>query len=716
MVPVPHSFKAFLLEDHTVLQYDRCVLFLFHLIVWRRNMKIRIFPMFSIFFVIFIISGCSEKPKPADQFQNYVTSWQEEDFTNMYAVLSQSAKSSISEADFISRYQKIYGDFEVNDLQVIFEPPTEEDADSNEDGEASFPYTVKMNTFAGPVEFSHQATLVQEEKEDEENWYVNWDPSMIFPDLEEEDRILAYTIKAERGEIVDRDGNGLAVNGKVREIGIVPERLSDDPAKTKQELAKILNITVDEIDNKLNASWVQPHLYVPIKKIAKDETDTIQRLIELPGVTTKEVGSRVYPYKEAMAHLTGYIRPITAEKLEELEDKGYDRTDVVGERGLEQLFEDRLRGQNGAVIYIEDSDGNEKATIANKEPVNGETIKLTIDAEMQRGIYNELGNDAGTAVALHPKTGEVLAAVNSPSFNPNSFVLGLSSEQWQTWNKDPQKPLLNRFNQTYSPGSTFKPVTAAIGLETGAITPDKTRQVPEDNMWQKDSSWGDYFVNRVPNPKTQINLRDALVYSDNIYFAQTALEIGGENFQEGAKKFGVGEELPSQYPFKISTLTNEKNFTSETLLADTGYGQGQVSMSPLHLGLTYTALLNNGDIVSPKLFVGAEDERNVWKDDAVSPENASIILEDLVQVIEDPKGTGADAKIGGLTLAGKTGTAEMKQKQGEKGRENGWFVAFDVEEPELLVAMMIENVREREGSHYVIPKVKRIFERFVANE
>ncbi len=674
----------------------------------------------SAFFTIvaaglLLLNACSKGPTPEESFQAYVADWEEQDFAAMYGRLATESKKSITKDDFVERYENIYAGIEVHSLKIQTNPP--EDLEPDENGEVRIPFELSMETLAGPITFSHEGILVQEEREEGTDWFVKWDERMIFPQMEPGDKVRAKTVKAERGEITDRHGSGLAVNGTAVAIGIVPGQLGDDSAEAKSQLADELGISVEEIDEKLGADWVQPDLFVPIATLPQGDAERISTLLEIPGVTKQDVPARVYPYGEAAAHLTGYVGEITAEEWEELKEEGYRKDDVLGKSGLEQVFEERLRGEDGGIITITNEAGEEKEVIAEKEPKHGEDIQLTIDMVLQESLYNQLKEDSGTAAALHPKTGEVLALVNSPAYDPNAFVLGLSGEQWKEWNDDPKKPLLNRFAQTYAPGSAFKPVTAAIGLETGAIQPEGKRNIT-GKAWQADASWGNYTVRRVTDPGKPVNLRDAFVYSDNIYFAQTALDIGEEAFLEGAKGFGIGEKIPFAYPVKASQLAGEDGIQSEVQLADTGYGQGQVLMSALHLALTYTPLVNGGNMLAPQLEKSeGEPAQEVWKEQVISEETAELILSDLIDVVEHPKGTGREAKISGVTIAGKTGTAELKESQDdETGTENGWFVAVDTDDPSLLIAMMVEDVKDRGGSHYVVPKVKKVMGDFLRSD
>ncbi|WKB35697.1 penicillin-binding transpeptidase domain-containing protein [Terrilactibacillus sp. S3-3] len=201
-----------------------------------------------------------------------------------------------------------------------------------------------------------------------------------------------------------------------------------------------------------------------------------------------------------------------------------------------------------------------------------------------------------------------------------------------------------------------------------------------------------------------VNLKDAVTVSDNIYFAQTALKIGGDDFVKGTNAFGFNESLPIPYPMQKSTLSNSGKLDSDMLLANTGYGQGEVSVNPLHLSYMYSAFVNDGNIVKPRL-VQTSDKPAVWKKNAMPAEAAHLLTKDLVQVINSPSGTAHTAKINGLELAGKkTGTPEFKSKQGTTGKESGWFVAFNTKNPKLLVTMEIENAQKQAAAIWLREK------------
>ncbi|MDR0136945.1 penicillin-binding transpeptidase domain-containing protein [Metabacillus idriensis] len=660
-----------------------------------------------IVLLLIVLGGCSKGPSPEERFQEYVSLWNKQKFNEMYDFLSADAKSKMTEKEFTDRYKKIYESVEVSNLNVTYDKP-EEDADRGDEKKASLPYALKMETLAGPVEFEQDAVFVQEETEKEENWFLAWNPAMIFPQLKEGDAVRVTELKPLRGSIFDKNGKGIAIQAKVPEIQAVPGQLGDEPEKVKAEAAKLLNLSVEDIDAKLSANWVKPDVSVPIVKVDPANKELLIKVTSLPGFQKADVDSRYYPQGESSAHLSGYVGSITAEQLEKLKDKGYTSTSQIGKTGLEYVYEERLRGKPGYRIFIEAS--NE--TIAETPAENGEDITVTIDASLQKQLYDQLKGDSGTAVALHPKTGETLAMVSSPSYNPNAFVFGMSGAAYKTLAEHPQKPLSAKFNKTFSPGSTFKPITAAVGLKNGSIDPEAVKEI-NGLSWQKGPEWGKYTITRVSEKYSSVNLERALVTSDNIYFAQAALAIGPEAFNKGLEEFGFSEDIDYAFPIAASSVSNADLASNEVLLADSGYGQGEVLMSPVHLTAAYTVFLNEGSMLKPYLEKKEQPAPEIWKEGIISPEQNSIIYSDLVKVVEDPNGTAHKPKLPNIKLAGKTGTAELKTTKEEIGKENGWFVGMNTENPELLITMMIEDVKDRGGSHYVVPKVKNVFSSYL---
>uniref|UniRef100_UPI0020795912 peptidoglycan D,D-transpeptidase FtsI family protein n=1 Tax=Sinobaca sp. H24 TaxID=2923376 RepID=UPI0020795912 len=505
-----------------------------------------------------------------------------------------------------------------------------------------------------------------------------------------------------RGEILDRNDNSLAVNTSIDQVGIVPGETADEEAAV-EELASLLDMEESDITELLSEEWVTEESFVPIKKLTPEESESLQEIENVEGVQSRETTSRYYPLEEQAAHLTGYIGTITEEELEE-RGEGYSEGTALGKAGAEYIYEERLRGTPGRALVTTESG----EVIAEQQAEDGETVHLSIDTDVQENLFNELDGDSGTAAALDPKTGETLGLVSTPAYNPNNYLFGWPEGEYEELSEEEGRPFSAKFNSLYAPGSTIKPITASVGMNQGSLEPDEEKTITGE-QWQPDSSWGGYSITRVSDRLEQVDLRNALITSDNIFFAQTALNTGEENFAEGLRNFGFDEELPYDFPVQPSAISNE-GLVSDILLADTGYGQGQMMMSPLHLATTYTTFLNEGDMLVPQLERLNDTEPEVWKENVLPEEGADVITEGLRGIVENENGSAYEPVREDLTIAGKTGTAELKTEQGESGTENGWFVAYDYEQEDLLVSMMIENVEDEGGSGYVVEKVKNVFE------
>ncbi|CAM4055446.1 penicillin-binding transpeptidase domain-containing protein [Mesobacillus zeae] len=648
-----------------------------------------------------MFTGCSKETSPEDRLSQYIKLWNAKKFDKMYGYLTDDAKQSITKEEFVNRYDKIYKDLEIDKLDVQFKKPEEEKKHKES---ANFPFSAKMDSAAGPIKFGHTAKLLKEKHGDEENWYIDWNQTYIFPELGKEDRLSYQSIPANRGSIMDRNGDMVAANGYALEIGVIPGQLGDKKKETIATLAKLLEMTEEHINKMLEAPWVKPDLLVPLKKISKDNLALQEKLFALDGVTSSKVNVREYPYGEAFSHLVGYVAPVTADDLKKLEGKGYTSSDLIGKRGLEQVLEERLRGENGVRISIKKKDGSEKL-LAEKSVKDGEDVKLTIDVVLQQQIYDQMKGEAGAASAINPLTGETLALVSAPGFDPNAATLGFTKSQREEMANNPADPTLNRFKLKFAPGSVMKPITAAVGLSSDKISLDKAYTINE-KRWQPNNSWGNYKVTRISDVKGQIDMEKALIYSDNIYFARVALDTGKDAFGEGLKKFGFEKELDYLYPLEPSTMGD---IGKEITLADSGYGQGQIEMNILHLSAAYTPFVNKGNLIKPVLL--ADDKKSqVWSEGLITEEEAMALNGMLTKVVSDPRGSAHSAVIPNYPLAGKTGTAEIKAKQGEKGRELGWFVGYNPQSPNLLITMMIDNVQEKGGSKTAVSRVKNVFE------
>ncbi len=315
---------------------------------------------------------------------------------------------------------------------------------------------------------------------------------------------------------------------------------------------------------------------------------------------------------------------------------------------------------------------------------------------------------------MEPQTGELLALVSTPTFDSNDFVVGLTNDQWDELNNDEAKPLFNRFIQKYCPGSTFKPITGAIGLTLGTIDPDEDLGYT-GTSWQKDSSWGNYHVTTLTAYNGAKNLVNAIMHSDNIYFAQSTLKMGAQDYASSLDKLGFNEQLDFPLTLAKSQYADNNGTTieGETKLADTGYGQGDLLVNPIHMASIYSAFANEGNMIKPRIEYDESKNGEILKENAITKEAADTIKEDLIQVVENPNGSANDMKINGLTIAGKTGTAELKtSNEDTESGTLGWFNCFTIDRAEgnLLIVSMVENVQNNSegGSHYLIQKIRTI--------
>lgn len=647
-----------------------------------------------------------KEERSEERLTNYIDLWKQQEWSTMYEeYITHQAKETFGKEEFVERTEKIYKDLKIETVNINFEKPDTKEKESKEEG-TTLPVKVDMKTIAGEVAFEKNVTLIYEEQDGEKNWYVDWDPSFNLPDLTMDDKIAIAPITAKRGEIYDRHEKPLAINGSGAEVGVIAGSFNAEADAGR--LADLLGTTSDYIHQQLDQNWVESGHLVPLKKVPFTKQNQYEEAIQIAGVTAVKADMREYPYAQALAHLIGYTGPINAEELEELEDEGYKEGDIVGKRGLEQLLEAKLRGEDGIALYIEKGEeGEERITVAEKPAVDGETVSITIDADFQKIIYEEMQDERGTAAVVEPKTGETLALVSSPSFDPNEFALGVSAARYQALTDDPAEPMLNRFSSTYAPGSSIKTITAAIGLTAGTLKPEGTHTI-EGKKWQKDHSWGNFQVSRVHQTPNPVDLKKGLVYSDNIYFAKEALKLKQKPFIKGLKQYGFEEDMPFIYPIRGSQISNDGKIESEGQLIDTSFGQGQMLMNILHLASTYETILNEGTMMKPILFTD-EEKSQVWKEGLLSAEHAKVLKEDLRAVVTD--GFAQEANIDTIAISGKTGTAELKQSLEGRGKENGFFVAYPTEKEDYIIAMMIEGIEDKSGSGYVAGKVAKAMER-----
>ena len=677
-----------------------------------KNKKVIIIALVAIIIICAIVGIIvyinSTKEKPEDTLNAYISLINEQKYEEMYNMISNESKGQISQEDFITRNKNIYEGIDAVNINI------EITETAKEKGVHKITYSENMSTSAGIISFTNTAKLVKEGKQ----YKINWSSSMIFPELRSTDKVRVSSISAKRGEILDRNGTKLAENGSISTVGIVPGKLGENKEESIAKISELTGVSVDYINTQLSASYVKDDTFVPIKKVSASNTTLKDQLLQISGIKITSTEARVYPLGEEAAHLIGYVQTINADELKEKEGKGYSSSSIIGKTGLEKAYEDTLRGIDGTEIYIVDGDGTRLKTLATQDKKDGTDVKLTIDSGLQKQLYNQMKDDKGFFVVMEPKTGELLACVSTPSYNSNDFVLGLTNSQWNELNNNESKPLYNRFLQSYCPGSTFKPITAAIGLTTGKLTTDTTFSY-SGLKWQKDSSWGNDYITTLTAYSGAKNIANALIHSDNIFFGQAAMQIGSKTFCENLDKLGFNEQIDEKIEFpltlKKSQYSNsDKAMSTEKKLADSGYGQGDILVNPIHMASIYSAFANEGNMVKPYIEYN-DGKTTILKENVFTKESANAVKDALIQVVENPEGTANDMKVAGDTIAGKTGTAELKTSSTDtESGTLGWFDCFTVDNPsgrDMLIISMVENTQNNRdgGSHYLIKKIRTLF-------
>lgn len=667
--------------------------------------------IFAVIAVLAWLFLFKEDSQAATQYvyDSYVEDVTEGNYAAIYDLIHEDVQASVDKETVTNRYTNIFSGIGAQNVAFTLIGSEESENDTG----WYYKYRMTMDTSAGTMDHTYSMQIC---KDSEGQYKIMWSSNLIFPQLDDTDTVRVNTLEAKRGTIYDANGSILDCDGEGASVGFVPGKMSD---ATRDEdiaaLAELLEVSVDYINEQLGAAWVTDDVFVPIRSIAGDDQELIDAAIAIPGVMVNTTSAREYPYGEVLAHLTGYVQAISAEELETMAQDGYDSNSIIGKTGLEKLYESSLRGTDGCEILILNSDGSLKETLGYQAAMDGQDVHLTLDASLCETLYNQLGEDSGLAVAMNMKTGEILSLVSTPSYNPNEFVAGITNSKWEALNSNEELPLYNRYTSTWVPGSVFKPVTAAIGLDNGTIDPNAVE--PSNGLsWQKDSSWGNLTVTTLET-YGDVTLQKALAYSDNIYFAKKALNMGRDAFINGLTAVGFGESLPFTMELGTSTYGTLADSSDELLLANSGYGQGEMLVNPIHLASIYSAFMNGGNMLKPYLVsnaaeLGGEDNApgTYWKTGVFSAQTANTINEDLRTVITE--GTGTQASAAGVTLAGKTGTAEIKASQDDTtGTELGWVAAYEIDNTQdpVLIIMMVEDVKDRDGSHYVVPKVAEAF-------
>ena len=628
-----------------------------------------------------------QDPKPF--LDNYVQLLNAYNFGACYALLAPDTQEAITLVDFTQRYQNIFDGIDFQGLTISYGDLTVE-AGKRYLQSATLTYSSALLD-----EFTQDVVFSLDYSDNDSTFYLNWTPAMIFTDLTSSTEVKLRTLRPARGEILDSEHNAYAINSYAESVYVQPSKI-EDTSYTVTALASILGMTTVDVEKALSSSAAVKYDSAVVKAYPPGGISeaTESALTTLPGVgvdRTSMTPIRYYPNGSFFAHSMGYTSAITAEELSKLDSSRYDISSYIGRTGLEAAYEDILCGTKGYSLDIYASDGQRLSTVARKEKVDGLDLEVTLDYDLQCRAeemleqLKEEGN-AGAAVVLEPTTGEVLAISSFPDFDPNLFVLNSDPETLASYvAADSNSPLYNRAVQgSYIPGSTVKPLIAAMALDDGVV--DENYEFTGEiikKQWTPKGYWPYPPITRVSNYSGPVNMSNAITKSDNIYFADVALKAGWEKLEPFLKMIGFDERIPFDLRVSKPGYLNSDNYENMQLLAATGYGQGELIISPLQMACIFSSLANNGDVMTPRLVratrrmegtdyaVVDEYSESVWKENIISDHALSTIVPMLRRVVEE--GSGRKIHINGLTICGKTGTAEIGS---DKTREIAWMIAF----------------------------------------
>jgi penicillin-binding protein 2 len=517
--------------------------------------------------------------------------------------------------------------------------------------------------------------------------------------LSEANRLRIVSIAAPRGIIFDRNGIPLVKNIPYYYASIIPDEFN----KNKIDLlAKLLGVPAEEIHEKLDGSDLSPFVPVKLKQgLNFNEIVYIEaRRSDFPGLIIEVEPGREYLYGEVGAHLIGYLGKPSPSQLKNPAYQDISPEMFIGQWGIEKHFDRSLRGTPGSRIIEVNALGREIRLLQEKMPIKGKDITLSMDINLEKEAEKAFAEKAGALVAIKPDTGEILGMVSKPSFDPNLFTRGISREKWAAITENRKNPMLNRALQSrYPPGSTFKIVTAVAGLEEKVIAPDtkvECRGGINIGRW--------HFGCWKPGGHGIISLHRAIVESCDVYFYEVGRRLGIDKIYEYATSLGLGKktgielgkERSGLVPNTKWKLQNKKLpwFIGETFNAS--IGQGYVAVTPIQLAVMTSTIANGGTVYKPSLL---KDSRPVITGRLnISRANLETVKKGLFGVVNEPEGTGWAAKSDLVTIAGKTGTAQViTQKNAgrytpERFRDHAWFVAFaPVEKPEIALAVLVEH-------------------------
>jgi penicillin-binding protein 2 len=573
----------------------------------------------------------------------------------------------------------------------------------------------KMNFLMGVITFAFTCIFLK-------LFYLQILNYPTYRSLSDTNSLRLIPRKAPRGLITDRNDLVLATNVPTYSLFIVPADVKTY-GPTLLRLSQLLGEPMESLEN-LVESRRKNRKFEPIRLQSHLDEELIAQIeenrVHLPGVYVQMEPERYYPHGEIASHILGYIGEISEGELSRLRERGYGVGDWVGKKGVERTYDKILKGTNGGVQVEVDASGIQRRTLAYKNPVQGRTLALSIDWKLQTLAEELLGDQIGSIVVSNPRTGEILAMVSRPNFDPNEFVSGISFKAWNRLMKDKNHPLQNRSIQgQYPPGSIFKIITTLAALEDHVVSLDKEKAfLCRGIYWFK--TWP-YRCWRVSG-HGWMNLERAIVESCDIFFYQLGLIVKADKIYRVARSFGLGSrtkvDLDSEVPGLVPNSRWKEStqhmpwFPGNTI--QMSIGQGYLLTTPLQMLSVTSGVAMDGKVFKPHLMgrvVDPNTNRTIFDKspeiirDADVDENYLRFLKGaLEKVVSADSGTGRKARIKGVRVAGKTGTSENPH-----GDNHAWFTAYaPAEDPRVAVIVLVENGGE--GGIVAAPMAKRLME------
>ena len=708
----------------------------------------------------------------------------------------------ITAAEFAERYQQIFSAIGLTEISYIIGSVSDASITSSVDYQMIF-----STKELGEISNDYKIDALYENG----RWGVLWTPAQIFPSMQWGDKLLIGVNYPKRGEIFDAEGELLVKNLSPVTVFCVPNRIPED--KKEAVMKELLSIpilkkngeTQQEFQERIHNAVYSKNSSAVVANLYPDQMDDAleERILSITGMGVDSSASltstrfRQYPFGRSASHLLGFAAVMWKEdwkridlinkrnnaladivnatmgvydpennkvfKVEDDSNSVYQKDSWLGYAGLEQQYEEQLRGEKGSYAYIQGIDGTNRQTLFNNPAKDGQDIHLTLSIRMQQRVeevvktvvYDE--GISGTVIVMNPKTGAVQAMYSFPDYDAESFSRGtVGTDAFKALEEDPQKPMLNRAIQgLYAPGSTFKTLTGIAALETGTLTTESTFPSNEKikiaryrtadggykDVWEvKNGEYAYTGIDEIArtgssNRHTPMNMESSIIDSDNIFFSWAALRMGWDKFKDFLSFIGLGERVPFDLATMPSQIKNEDAESVETyaLLAMTGYGQGELLVTPLQMASYISAFRNDGKAPVPYVVDSiwqAENkidyvekyrhEPETWKTlcKASTAHAMEHMMEGVCKLPQDHGGTGRYLGVRSFIIAGKTGTAEIGNKKDNRSnasKELAWFIGFRqankdgseiAPEDERLVLVMLELDMSNLPAEYSLMKFK----------